>query len=87
MIETTVKIRGMVCGMCESHINDVLRRSFPVKKVSASRSREQAVLLSQEPLDPEALRCCILQTGYEPGEISTRPVEKRGLLDKLKKQT
>lgn len=85
MIETTVKIRGMVCGMCESHINDVLRRSFPVKKVSASRTREQAVLLSQEPLDPEALRRCILQTGYEPGEVSARPVEKKGLLARRSK--
>lgn len=86
MIETTINIQGMVCGMCESHINDVLRRSFPVKKVSASRSKAQAVLLSEEPLEPEALRRVISETGYEPGEINARPVAKRSLLDKLKKQ-
>ena len=25
MIKTTLKIDGMMCGMCESHMNDVIR--------------------------------------------------------------
>ena len=36
MIETTVGIDGMQCGMCEAHVNDTIRAAFPVKKVSAS---------------------------------------------------
>ena len=36
MYETKVKIDGMMCGMCESHINDAIRNAFAVKKVSAS---------------------------------------------------
>ena len=32
MIETVIKINGMMCGMCESHINDTIRKSFAVKK-------------------------------------------------------
>ena len=32
MIRTTVKIGGMICGMCEAHINDAIRAVFPVKK-------------------------------------------------------
>ena len=36
MIKTTLGINGMACGMCESHINDVVRRNFKVKKVSSS---------------------------------------------------
>ena len=28
MIKTTLKIDGMMCGMCESHINDTIRNSF-----------------------------------------------------------
>lgn len=85
MIETTVQVEGMVCGMCESHLNDALRRAFPAKKVSASRSRGHVLLLSEQPLDPEALRRCIDATGYRPGAISTRSVEKSGLLARLKK--
>ena len=33
MIKTTVKIDGMACSMCEAHINDAIRKAFPVKKV------------------------------------------------------
>lgn len=28
MIKTTLKIDGMMCGMCESHMNDVIRQNF-----------------------------------------------------------
>ena len=36
MIQTTVKISGMACAMCEAHINDTIRRAFSVEKVSSS---------------------------------------------------
>ena len=36
MLKITLKIDGMACGMCESHINDVIRNNFDVKKVSSS---------------------------------------------------
>ena len=26
MVKITMKIDGMMCGMCESHINDAIRR-------------------------------------------------------------
>ena len=39
MYETKVKIDGMMCGMCESHINDTIRKAVPVKKVSSSHTR------------------------------------------------
>ena len=34
MTQITIKIDGMMCGMCESHVNDAVRRAFPVKKVT-----------------------------------------------------
>ena len=36
MIKTTLKIDGMMCGMCEAHMNDVIRKNFKVKKVTSS---------------------------------------------------
>lgn len=41
MVKTTLKIDGMMCGMCESHVNDAIRNAFPVKKVTSSHSREK----------------------------------------------
>ena len=35
MTQITIKIDGMMCGMCESHVNDAVRRAFPVKKVTS----------------------------------------------------
>ena len=32
MVKTILKIDGMMCGMCEAHINDCIRRAFDVKK-------------------------------------------------------
>ena len=32
MWKYTVRVTGMMCGMCESHVNDAVRRAFPVKK-------------------------------------------------------
>ena len=49
MIETTVKIDGMMCSMCESHVNDAIRNHLNVKKVSASHSKGEATLSAKTP--------------------------------------
>ena len=85
MIETTVKIDGMMCGMCEAHVCDVIRQKFDVKKVSASHSKGQAVILSEQPLDEAALRAAIDATGYRVLTMTAHPYEKKGMFAFLKK--
>ena len=85
MVQTTLKIDGMMCGMCESHINDAIRSKFPVKKVTSSHSRGETVVLSEQPLDEAALRAAIAETGYELKGVDARPYEKKGLFGFLKK--
>ena len=77
MIQTTVKVSGMACSMCKAHINDTIRTAFPVEKVSSSHSKGETVILSQEPLDENALRAAINATGYTAGEISAAVYEKK----------
>ena len=48
MIQTTVKVSGMACSMCEAHVNDTIRRAFPVEKVSSSHVKGETVILSKE---------------------------------------
>ena len=79
MTETTVNISGMMCGMCEAHICDVIRARFAVRKVTASHSKGQAVILSENGLDEAALRQAIAETGYELQGISSEPYAKKGL--------
>lgn len=85
MIETIVKVDGMMCGMCEGHINDAIRNHFQVRKVSSSHSKGRTVIRSQEALDQAQLRQVIDATGYKALDVVSRPVEKRGLLGHLKK--
>ena len=56
MYQTTLKIDGMMCGMCESHINDTIRKAAPVKKVTSSHAKGEAIVLTDEPLDIEAVK-------------------------------
>ena len=75
MYETKVKIDGMMCGMCESHINDAIRNAFSVKKVSASHSKGEADIISEEPIDEAKLRETITKTGYDFVSMTSKPYE------------
>ena len=77
MIKTTLKIDGMMCGMCESHINDTIRQSFKIKKVASSHSKGTTEIISESPLDETALREAVGKTGYKVLEIKTEPYEKK----------
>ena len=80
MIRTTLKIDGMMCGMCEAHVCDAIRKAVPsAKKVTASRSRKEASFLTEEPVDATGLKSAVEATGYTCLDISSAPYEKRGL--------
>ena len=65
MKKITVKIDGMMCGMCEVHICDTIRRTLPdAGKVSASRIKGEASFLSENSIDEEILKKAINDTGY-----------------------
>ena len=64
MIKTTVRVTGMVCGMCEAHINDAVRSAFQVRKVRSSRKKGETVILSEIPIDRDRLRQVIASAGY-----------------------
>ena len=80
MKKITVKIDGMMCGMCEAHICDTIRRAFPdAKKVSASRKSGEATFLYDGSPDEEALKKAINDTGYTFVSSSSEEYKKRGL--------
>ena len=79
MWKYTVQVEGMMCGMCENHVNDAVRKALPVKKVASSRKKGEATVFAAQPLDEDALRAAIAATGYEVGGIR-REEAKKGLL-------
>ncbi len=80
MIRTTMKIDGMMCGMCEAHVCDAIRKAVPgAKKVTASRSRKEASFLTEEAVDADRLKAAVDATGYSCLGIESAPYEKKGL--------
>ena len=80
MVKTTLHIEGMMCGMCEAHICDAIRKAVPsAKKVSASRSKKEASFLTEDAVDAERLKAAIDSTGYTCLSVDSAPYEKRGL--------
>ena len=79
MTETKLKIDGMMCGMCERHINDDIRRAFNVKKVTSSHSKGETVLVTAEEIPEDALRRALEPTGYKLVSVQSAPYVKRGL--------
>ena len=64
MQQITLKIDGMMCGMCESHINESIRNHFSVKKVTSSHTKGETVILTENDLDEAKLKETIDKTGY-----------------------
>lgn len=82
MVKMTLDVKGMACGMCESHINDTVRENFEVKKVSSSYKKGKTEIIAEIPMDEEKLKKVIHEMGYEVLSVKTEPFVKRGLFRK-----
>ena len=85
MLKITVGVDGMMCGMCENHINDAIRKVFSVKKVTSSHSKGQTVILTEQDIDEAEIRKAIDATGYTVTSFVKEPYEKKGLFSFLHK--
>jgi len=79
MKKITLKIDGMMCGMCESHVNDCIRQNFKVKSVKSSHAKKETVIISENEIDEAELRAAIGKTGYEVKSVVSEDYKKKGL--------
>lgn len=63
-VKTTLTVDGMMCSMCETHIQETIRNNFDVKKVKASHQKGTVVIMSEHRLDDNKLKDVIRETGY-----------------------
>jgi len=59
-----LEIDGMMCPMCESHVNDAIRNKFSVKMVKSSFKTGICSVTSEEELDPSAIEGVLKESGY-----------------------
>ncbi len=81
MTKITLDIDGMYCAMCESHVNDALRKGLgkELKKVKSSHRKNTAVLICQEEVTRDKLEAALAPTGYRILNMKSEPYEKKGL--------
>ena len=78
MVKTVVNVDGMMCGMCESHINDAIRKNFDIKKVSSSHTKGETIISSEKDIDDAKLKSVIDETGYELKSVERSDIEQKG---------
>jgi copper chaperone CopZ len=80
-----MKIEGMMCGMCEAHVCDAIRKEIPsAKKVSASKGKKTATFLTEEAVDADRLKDVIDATGYTCTSVESEEYKKRGFFGRKK---
>jgi len=79
MVQITLGIDGMACSMCEAHVADAIRKAFPVKKVTASHTKGQAVIVAEDAIPEEGLAKALEPTGYRMTSYACAPYEKKKL--------
>lgn len=85
MTQITIQVEGMMCPMCEAHVNDAIRDRFAVEKITSSHKKKETVILAETPLDDDALRATITAMGYTVGSITREPYEKKGFFARFSK--
>ncbi len=76
----TMTVEGMMCGMCEAHVADTLRKVPGVSKVTASHSKNLVTIRSEESESDQALLDAVNATGYRASNVQLAPEgEKKGI--------
>lgn len=85
MTKITLKIDGMMCGMCEAHVNDAVRQNFKVKKVTSSHSKGETVIVSETDITDGQIKPILDKLGYTLVSSAREPYEKKGLFSAFRK--
>ena len=78
MNKYVLNIDGMMCGMCEAHINDVIRKSIPeAKKVNSSFKKNESSFIVEGSVDIDKLKEDIRNIGYEMKDYTVEEYKKK----------
>lgn len=85
MLRITVQVDGMMCGMCEAHVNDAVRRSLPVKKVTSNHKKKETVILTEQDIEDSRIEAAIRDSGYTFLGLTREEEKPHGLKALFKK--
>ena len=65
MVKITVNVEGMMCGHCEAHVNEAIKKAFGAEDVVSSHENNTTVFTAPEKVDEDKIRQTIKDAGYE----------------------
>lgn len=83
MKKISLHVDGMKCGMCESHVNDAVRKAADVKKVRSSQVSGLTEIICDDNTDVDKIVSAIKNDGYDVKEVKVSDFEKHGLFLKF----
>lgn len=88
MYRTTLGVEGMMCSMCEQHVREAVQKALErnlieAKKVTASKSRKEVVVIAEHPVDERLMRSAVEVTGYETTHFRSEPHVEHGLFGRI----
>lgn len=86
MKKLTLMVDGMMCGMCEAHVNDAVRKAATVKKVTSSHTSGQTVVIAEDDVDVLAIRAAIEEQGYAVSDVKEEEYKAGGIIKRLFKK-
>lgn len=72
-------IDGMMCGMCEMHVEDSIRKNLIINKVKASHIKNEVVVFAESSYIEEDFHTALDPTGYRITSFNVSEA-KKGLL-------
>ena len=57
-------IDGMMCGMCEAHVQNAIMKAMAVKKAKASHSKNELIISCEQECDENDCKAILDPTGY-----------------------
>ena len=75
-----ITVEGMMCGMCEAHVAEALRKVPGVENAKADRNKKQATVTCGPEVSDEALLKAIADTGYDASDVREGAVRRERAL-------
>ncbi len=77
MIKTVVNIEGMMCKMCEKHVNMAVIEAFVTENVTSSHKTGETEIITETAPDETKLREAVEKAGYKVISVKSEPYEKK----------
>ena len=83
MYKTKIKIDGMSCNMCESHVNNSIRKKLDPKKVTSSHKSGKVNIITTDKVSESQINEALKDTGYKLISFEQEDYEEKGLFAKF----